>query len=194
MASSSNDQENSESVEGLKCWYTNAGSLDEEKLDELRLLIASLPPDIIFITETWFKQKTVFELEGYECIRKDRILNDTVTKGGGVCIYLRKNWDCQKKDFDTIATTITPTNVEQVWCKLSIPNKDQSSATILSGCIYRPLKIDISRDIAINNIIMKSGEIIRKETNEYSGIILAGDFNYNSDDMQWEYDAEQKKM
>ncbi len=41
-------------------------------------------------------------------------------------------------------------------------------------------------DIAINNIIMKLGDID-------SGIILAGDFNYNSDDIQWEYDSELKK-
>jgi len=60
------------------------------------------------------------------------------------------------------------------------------------GCIYRPPEIDKLRDDALNGIIKKSGEI-REETNEYSGIILAGDFNYNSDDMLWEYDAEQKK-
>ncbi len=44
----------------------------------------------IFITETWFKQETEqkdFELERYKCIRKDRILNPTVTQGRGVCIY-----------------------------------------------------------------------------------------------------------
>jgi len=193
----------------LKCWYTNAGNLNKKKLDELRLLIASLPSDIIFITETHFKQETEqkyeIELEGYKCFRKDR----PVIQGGGVCIYVRKQpyWDCDTIDFDTIATASTPTtaattstpttvtntdstgtsprNVEQVWCKLSISNKDQSSATILLGCIYRPPEIDKLRDKAINGIIEKSGEIIREETNEYSGIILAGDFNYNSDDMLW---------
>jgi hypothetical protein len=79
MASSSNDQENSTSFEGLKCWYTNACSL-KEKLDELRLVIAKSAPDIIFITETWFKPKEwengtkqeEINLKGYACFRKDR--------------------------------------------------------------------------------------------------------------------------
>jgi len=77
MASSGSDQENSTSVEGLRCWYTNACSLNEEKLDELRLLIAQpdLAPDIIFITEAWFKKETEqkkIDLQGYKCFRKDR--------------------------------------------------------------------------------------------------------------------------
>jgi len=81
MASSSSDQENSTSFEGLKCWYTNACSLNEEKLDELRLVIAQSAPDIIFITETWFKpekwetygtKQEEINLEGYICFRKDR--------------------------------------------------------------------------------------------------------------------------
>jgi len=65
------------STKSLKCWYTNACSLNEEKLDELRLLIAQpdLAPDIIFITETWFKKETEqveIDLQGYKCFRKDR--------------------------------------------------------------------------------------------------------------------------
>ncbi len=79
MASSSNDQGNSTTFEGLNCWYTNACSL-EKKLDELRLVIAQSAPDIIFITETWFKPETnqdgtkqdKINLKGYKCFRKDR--------------------------------------------------------------------------------------------------------------------------
>jgi len=58
----------------LKCWYTHFCSLNGEKLDELRLLIASSPPDIIFITETWLNQETEqkdFDLEGYKSFRKN---------------------------------------------------------------------------------------------------------------------------
>ncbi|RNA44981.1 hypothetical protein BpHYR1_007564 [Brachionus plicatilis] len=35
----------------LRCWYTNATSLNQDKLDELRVMCADAAPDIIFISE-----------------------------------------------------------------------------------------------------------------------------------------------
>ncbi len=102
------------------------------------------------------------------------------------------------------------TNVEQVWCSLTIRCLNQPPMprpiTILLGCIYRPEDMKASnntkesdtqdrseakklmdktikeeRDKAINEIIEKLGE----KAKDYSGIILAGDFNFH--DIQWEY-------
>ena len=69
----------------LKCWYTNATSLNAEKLDELRVICADKEPDIIFITETWYDSLSIIHIKRYECFRKDR--GDRT--GGGVCIYAK---------------------------------------------------------------------------------------------------------
>ena len=41
----------------FKCWYTNATSLNKDKLDELRIMISQSAPDIVFITETWWQNE-----------------------------------------------------------------------------------------------------------------------------------------
>ena len=50
--------------------------------------------DCAMITETWFTKKHSDEhvsIDGYKLFRCDRHLR----KGGGVCIYVRKNIDCR---------------------------------------------------------------------------------------------------
>ena len=139
----------------LKCWYTNATSLNEDKLDELRLLVAQSAPDIIFITETWFDEKsstTETDIEGYKCFKNNRN-NTIVKKGGGVCIYARKH-KVSKELENSVELIIEEKtcvcffnkenkeeedrgkckhkNVEQVWCSLTIKEtiKCVSSETI----------------------------------------------------------------
>jgi len=100
----------------------------------------------------------------------------------------------------TTATTTSPTN----------------QATILLGCIYRPEDIkddekntsnglndkkqkdtfkatpEKERDGKINEIIKNLGTLIKEPIREFSGIILAGDFNFN--DILWEYDEIERKI
>jgi len=68
---------------GLSCWYTNATSLTPEKLDELRAECIDTSYDVRFVTETWFNDQSIINIEGYDCFRKDR----SNKRGGGVCIY-----------------------------------------------------------------------------------------------------------
>ncbi len=161
----------------LKCWYTNATSLNN-KLDELSILVSQSAPDIIFITETHFNKDSVTDLEGYKCFRKDR---EDMEKGG-VCIYVQKHGkvSCEtadkiemglKEDFVLIfeknacVCLIDPengencghTNVEQVWCSLTITKGDWSE-TFLLGCIYR----NKERFKELNEIIKESGNVVSK--------------------------------
>ena len=57
-------------------------------MDILKLLVNEKPIDILTISETWLKPSILnneFYLEGYSCVRRDRLYK----KGGGLIIYVR---------------------------------------------------------------------------------------------------------
>lgn len=161
----------------LKCWYTNATSLNAEKLDELRVICADIEPDIIFITETWYDSRSIIHIEGYECFRKDR--GDKT--GGGVCIYARTTGSIVFPEVDF--AQLRSGGIEQVWCAV-----DVGIESVILGCIYRPDTIRASngmmcdrmihkeRDEEINRSIEEAARLVRTE--KYSSLILVGDFNY----------------
>ena len=167
----------------LSCWYTNATSLNSDKLDELRIVCANTEPDILFITETWFNEKSITNLDGYKIFRADR-LNKI---GGGVCIYTRisKSLNFREVDYKQLKSDI----VEQVWCAV-----DTGLESILLGCIYRPKiikdnkgmtaskELHKKREEELYNAISFSGNLVRK--GKFQGIILTGDFNFN--ELTWD--------
>ena len=55
----------------LKCMYLNATSL-ENKFDEFTVVVETNHPNLIGVTETWFKNVSVINLDGYNLYRKDR--------------------------------------------------------------------------------------------------------------------------
>ena len=162
----------------LKCWYTNATSLNQDKLDELRAMCSDASPDIIFISETWYQRWSIIHIEGYECFRRDRRDGN----GGGVCIYGRATSSLifRELDFEQFGSG----GIEQVWCAV-----DVGIESFLLGCIYRPefLKINKGvvcdrdthrrRDENINKSIRHAGRLVN--SGKFQGVIIAGDFNYN---------------
>jgi len=72
----------------LKCFYTNATSLNN-KMNHLRSYISAGEFDVLFISETWFKEDSCPNLNGYSIYKKDR--NDQ-RHGGGVCIYIKNTF------------------------------------------------------------------------------------------------------
>ena len=71
-------------IDTLKCIYTNAESLTS-KIDELRVRVNEINPDIIFVTETWiqeYDQQTIFSIPGYSC----RYFCNSEEIRSGVCI------------------------------------------------------------------------------------------------------------
>ena len=77
---------NDTSLDKLKCFYTNATSLNTDKLQELSIYVANEDPHCIFITETWFTDISVPQLDNYSLHRDDRNGH-----GGGTAIYTRKD-------------------------------------------------------------------------------------------------------
>ena len=73
-----------DSLESLKCMYLNATSLDN-KLDEFKVVVDTYGPQIIAVSETWFKSISIVNVKGYNLYRKDR---SDGRRGGGVCLYI----------------------------------------------------------------------------------------------------------
>lgn len=79
----------SSAVDLLNVCHFNACSINP-KIDEIRSIFSEVNMHIICISETWLKayrSNKSLELTGYKMFRNDR----TSKRGGGVCIYVKKN-------------------------------------------------------------------------------------------------------
>lgn len=152
----------------LICLYTNATSLNPEKLLELSIIAAEERPHVILITETWYGPTSVSTIEGYVIFRNDR---DGI--GGGTAIYVRN---------DIISGAVsdhvlTSSRIEQSWCTATI-NYEQ----ILIGCIYRPPRCQKDENDfkemshQVNTAIVRAKRLV--DAGKYNGLLIAGDFNY----------------
>jgi len=69
--------------------YLNATSLDN-KLDEFKVVVDTYGPQIVAVSETWFKSISIVNVKGYNLYRKDR---GDGRRGGGVCLYISESID-----------------------------------------------------------------------------------------------------
>nr|XP_047127752.1 uncharacterized protein LOC124808609 [Hydra vulgaris] len=119
-------------------------------------------PDIILISETWFKNDLIINIRNYNCFYNNR----TNKQGGGVAIFT-------KYDIIAYEVSVSPLykEVEQIWCSIVL-----HKTKILVACIYRPPN---STDL-INNAINELIKTAKKEVmnGKYSNVIIVGDFNY----------------
>ena len=162
----SNKKQSSYSESSLKCFYTNATSLNSSKLGELSLLSAANDYHLLFITETWFSDISITHIAGYSVYRHDRI-----SHGGGVAIYVRNDIECAQLDCISFYTS------EQLWLEVRL-NREK----IILGCIYRPPSVnnrnntshfefdEICKNIRLTKMLVDQGK--------YDGLLIAGDFNF----------------
>lgn len=73
-------------VETHNSIYTNATSLVKKINKEFQALVSSTNPQTIGVTETWFNQSSIANLESYNQFRRDRADGRI---GGGVVIYVK---------------------------------------------------------------------------------------------------------
>ena len=89
-------------MRGFKLAALNVRSLTIH-IDELRVLLATSPIDVLAINETWLNS-TISDhdvyIPGYDIIRRDRAFNSADGKTyGGVCFYVRSSVNfIQRKD------------------------------------------------------------------------------------------------
>ncbi len=162
---------NSSKIFKLKCYYTNATSLNADKIAELELKACLEEYHLIFITETWFNETSVPSLKNYDLFRRDRGSN-----GGGVCIYVRKGLDSIEIADENLEKVLNGKNSEQLWRCVSLNNQ-----LILIGCIYRPPpSSDHTKNQKVDEEIIKSLFYAKKavDKNVFSGLFVAGDFNF----------------
>ncbi|XP_065645257.1 uncharacterized protein LOC136075750 [Hydra vulgaris] len=152
-----NDENNNQ----LKCLYTNATSLNSDKVDKLSLLASTYKPHIIFINETWFKEDSLVSIENYYLHKFNR--NDNISNtnnGGGVAIYVHDNYGNETIKLGCIYRPPLKSKI--------IYNDEKSNNT------------NIERSNQADDEIIQSIQTAKIELNRkiYTGILICGDFNF----------------
>lgn len=152
-----------DSLESLKCMYLNATSLDN-KLDEFSVVIETYSPQIVAVSETWFKSISITNVKGYNLYRKDR---SDGRRGGGVCLYIDEKID----SFELNDAGFNLSKIEQIWVVVNF-----NCEKYLVGCLYRP-----------NDFVdMNDFDLVFKQAKDYvdergfKDLPIMDDFNFPS--------------
>ena len=73
--------------------HLNARSLNKN-INELKAILEETDFDAVSISESWLRSRTPkdrFLIDGYKIFRNDR----RNKRGGGVCIYIREEYECK---------------------------------------------------------------------------------------------------
>ncbi|XP_065679842.1 uncharacterized protein LOC136094153 [Hydra vulgaris] len=123
---------------------------------------------VIAISETWFRNDSVPNIDGYSLYRKDRLDG---RRGGGVAIYITDVFNSH--EVNQFYTNL----LEQVWVSVKFNNKH-----ILIGCIYRPNDASLIKYVAESFKLAHS--LIKKP---YDDCLIVGDFNFPN--IKWSNDG-----
>ena len=139
----------------LKCLYANLQSLFSKK-HEIEALLDHQDYDLLFFTEIWIKpdfNAADFSIQGFQTPIVDPHIR------GGACIYVRN-----ELDFYIVEP---PMKTEQsTWLVI----KTSQGIPRLHACVYRsPNSSDLNNEKLFSNLSWA--------TNNYSEIIIVGDFN-----------------
>nr|VZH89441.1 unnamed protein product [Spirometra erinaceieuropaei] len=114
----------------LRCLYTNAQSLIS-KLDELKLCLVELSPDVLAVTETWLSANisdNEVALPGYQIYRRDR----EHRQSGGIVVYVNDGLAVSDN------TTKFACSTEAIW----LTSKATGSPCLDVLTVYRPPRTD----------------------------------------------------
>lgn len=158
----------------LSCYYTNACSLNTKML-ELQSTVESFEYDLVFLTETWFDEKSVTYLNNYNIFNKNRPKSSGKVKGGGVAIYVKNDIEAH----EVPDTELNNEQVEILWITLN-PSK------ILIGCVYRPNNESSreernKKDEFLQKALSRAVWLVKNNT--FDGLCLVGDFNMSK--LEW---------
>lgn len=142
-------------------YYTNCRSLNQEKLNDLKLYAICYNPDIICLTETWFtkEREENSQIPGYNLFCSNRIRR----VGGGAAIYIRSNINAK-----VIDRLDSPT-VSAVW----LLTRHSDMPKMILSCIYHPPSSD-------NNATLNYLESVLCKLsfkNHNAKLMMVGDFN-----------------
>ena len=139
-----------------------------KNLDKLSNYLAMLDVhfSVVGLSETWLNSDTLglYELDGYKSIHLARPLR----KGGGVSLYIGRDYDYTEKPEMTVMTEYLECIFVEVAC---VSNKTKQN--ILIGVVYRPPNTDMTRFTEHITQIIKSMKTDKKQC------YIMGDFNIN---------------
>nr|VZH92783.1 unnamed protein product [Spirometra erinaceieuropaei] len=141
----------------LRCLYTNAQSLIS-KLDELKLCLVELSPDVLAVTETWLSgtiSDNEVALPGYQIYRRDR----EHRQGGGIVVYVNDGLAVSDNTTKFVCST------EAIW--LTIKATGSPCLDVLT--VYRPPRTDRIADTQLLEQL--------KKFSSRPNIMIMGDFN-----------------
>nr|VZH99819.1 unnamed protein product [Spirometra erinaceieuropaei] len=141
----------------LRCLYTNAQSLIS-KLDELKLCLVELSPDVLAVAETWLSgniSDNEVAWPGYQIDRRDR----EHRQAGGIVVYVNDGLAVSDN------TTKFACSTEAIW--LTIKATGSPCFDVLT--VYRPPRTDRIADIQLLEQLEKFSS--------RPNIMIMGDFN-----------------
>lgn len=141
-------------------------------MDELKVLVYDVKPDVVCITETWSNDShndAFFKLDGYKVVsRRDR--SDTTSGiGGGILTYVRDNLKCPE------STLPMYDNFNQC-SAIKVPIRGSKFIELV--VVYRPHKLYNDDSVTDNN-----GFLCDIIDNVPKPAVLVGDFNFS--DISW---------
>jgi hypothetical protein len=95
----------------LICLHWNARGLTKSRLEEFRVLLNQLDPDLVFLSETHWSHHFNVKFKFYYVLKRDRLLH----RGGGVALLIKKSIQFSVKPpinlnvTEAIGATISPT-------------------------------------------------------------------------------------
>ena len=144
--------------------FPNLATSLDNKLDEFKVVVDTYGPQIVAVSETWFKSISIVNVKGYNLYRKDR---GDGRRGGGVCLYISESID----SFELSDAGFNLSKIEQIWAVVYF-----GSEKYLVGCLYRP-----------NDFVdMNDFDLVFKQAKEYvdekgfKDLLIMGDFNFPS--------------
>ena len=162
----------------MKCLYSNADQL-LNKMEDLKMVIASENPDIMMFTEVIPKaqKNPIFEAQltvpGYVPYINFNCSDQNLGASGkrGVAIYVRANIPSNEIRLKTA-------HEDQIWVQIKLKGDD----CLLCGCVYRSPVKEKSKVVESTQRICQILEEATQKGNSH--MVVCGDFNYP--EIDWE--------
>ena len=160
-------KQNTDYNTGFSLMHLNIRS-SPKNLDKLSNYLAMLDVhfSVVGLSETWLNSDTLglYELDGYKSIHLARPLR----KGGGVSLYIGRDYDYTEKPEMTVMTEYLECIFVEVVC---VSNKTKQN--MLIGVVYRPPNTYMTRFTEHITQIIKSMKTDKKQC------YIMGDYNIN---------------
>ena len=157
----------------LSCLYTNPTSLGTNKvLDLERDLIIGNREDLLFFTETWFKDYFIVNIDKYVINMRDRKSRDKKSEDG-VAIYVRHDLFTSEVADEILRNQIEKLIFEHLRCMVPVGKE-----RLLLGYVYRPKE---SRGaFCYESEIRKFTSLAKKavDAKKYSRLLIFGDLTF----------------